>query len=817
MSDRKNSLKRFSYKEQVSRSITWGHYFIFVNMMLSCLLGLSYIYAAPPATNFLSFVYLVVTSFGHMSFLTVAFYMVLLFPLAFIGNFRYYRIIAVLLTVVGHTALLFDIKIFLGVKVHLSMTALNLIVRELDFNTGLNYNFLFIAVPIVIGLELFFAKITTHSLYRDHHPYAVRSILIALISCFICSHVMHIWADATKYERITLLRSTFPVHYPMTARSFLSSHGWFNNEEMYEGAAANIADYMEYPLGSINVDTEAKPKNVITITLNGLSYSDLSQENTKNFMGFKAYAQSFEEHYLLYRNETDNMYSMNYGLPLQYRRALYSGNILPVPFDAMYRQDYVRRMILSDVSFASEEAANNKRHYYKNLLDAAALRSAQMIETCNAREMFIEAFRQISLYNSYDRRPYELKLVINDLRDFKDQTAQRLSFAKKYNASNADSTRLSSAVAKVKVMEDAANLASQNSMVADDANRASGSAMTASNANRASGSAMSASNANRASGSVMAADEVNRASGSAMASDKANASAELAQSSSQAAAGQNANPADPQSDEEARKLTAQAVKTQNAQAAEDLDRQATEADSELDDVFAGMQIRSEERVHAKQHLEYINAIADARALEFANVINAQAKRIIDADKHGNDNAEEDPAIAAKLMYESTLRHIDALFATFIRELTVSGLLQDTVIIVTSTEGNFMHAASSQVFDRDVQHVPLMILWPNRDSQNTVVKNLTSPQDICATYGASAVNITTPAGNYTLGKDLSSSSGHEILVSDNGDNLILIGKKHNTVYSSDGSSYVERDGRLLQVRPDLESLIESTRDLNRFIR
>ena len=146
MSDGKHSLKRFSYKEQVSRSITWGHYFIFVNMLLSCLLGLSYVYAAPPATDFLSFVYLVVTSLGHMSFLAVVFYMVLLFPLAFIGNFRYYRVIAVILAVIGHTALLFDIKIYLAVKVHLSMTALNLIVRELDFSTGLNYNFVFIAV-----------------------------------------------------------------------------------------------------------------------------------------------------------------------------------------------------------------------------------------------------------------------------------------------------------------------------------------------------------------------------------------------------------------------------------------------------------------------------------------------------------------------------------------------------------------------------------------------------------------------------------------------------------------------------------------------
>ncbi|WP_281709800.1 DUF3413 domain-containing protein [Anaerobiospirillum succiniciproducens] len=692
MSDGKHSLKRFSYKEQVSRSITWGHYFIFVNMLLSCLLGLSYVYAAPPATDFLSFVYLVVTSLGHMSFLAVVFYMVLLFPLAFIGNFRYYRVIAVILAVIGHTALLFDIKIYLAVKVHLSMTALNLIVRELDFSTGLNYNFLFIAVPIVIGLELFFAKITTHSLYRDHHPYAVRSILITLISCFICSHILHIWADATKYERITLLRSSFPVHYPMTARSFLSSHGWLNNEVFDANAAANIADYMEYPLGKITVDEEQKPKNVITISLNGLSYNDLTQENSKNLMDFKSYAQSFENHYLLYKNEIDNVYSMNFGLPLQYRRALYSGNILPVPFDTMYRQDYVRRLILSDASFSDPNLIANKRHYYSSLLEASALAPSQMSHASNVREMFIEAFRQISLYNSFDKRPYELTLVINDLRDFKEQAAARAQFAKNYKAgasNNSDLQSLSTDKNSVTIFEDDATLPLIAAELPDD-----------------------------------------------------------------------------------------------------------ESEEQRANVYA---------------------MAQARAQEFASIINSSAKALIDKEKDVQSSGEDDPMVAARLMYESSLHHVDALFAVFLRELSLAGLLKDTMIIVTACEGNQMLKPSSEVFDRGVQHVPLMILWADRERQNTAVQALTSHQDICATYGATAVNITTPEGNYTLGRNLNSGAGHRILISDSGDSLILIGDKHNTVFSSDGSSFVERDGRILQARPELESLIESTRDLNRFVR
>lgn len=138
MTENFNPQKRISYKEQVSRSIAWGHYFIFVNIILACLIGFTYVYAAPPTSSLISFFYLIITWLGHMSFLTVVCYLVIFFPLAFMGHFRYYRVLCVLIAVILHTILLFDIKIYLLVKIHLGLPSLNLIVRELDFGTATN-------------------------------------------------------------------------------------------------------------------------------------------------------------------------------------------------------------------------------------------------------------------------------------------------------------------------------------------------------------------------------------------------------------------------------------------------------------------------------------------------------------------------------------------------------------------------------------------------------------------------------------------------------------------------------------------------------
>ena len=704
--------KRFSYKEQVSRSISWGHYFIFLNILLSCFLGTGYVYSAPPAPDFLSFVYLIITCLGHMSFLTVVVFLVIFFPLSFIGNFRWYRVLSVVLAVIWHTLLLFDIKIYLMVKVHLSFTALNLIVRELDFDTGLNYNFLFIAVPLVLAIEAVFAKITTHSLYRAHHPYLVRSVLAVIGVCFISSHVMHIWADAARYERITLLRSTFPVHYPMTAKSFLSSHGWLSEEELSREQSLR-SEYIHYPLSPLTIDSSATPRNLIVIAINRFSSSHLTHELTPSLSALEEKAHNFDEHYLLYSDEGDNVFSMNFGLPLQYRSAMISSRLLPVTADEMFRQDYVRRLMVSSgatlghhgraatatargsgaqgaagaagsapapgapapgAPAASGSSKDSQLDtYLRELLNNSGLRSPQLSVSGNARDLMINALHQIESYRSSEQRPFAINLVINDLRS----------------------------------SEDASLECSQV----------------------------------RTAGKAAAAGGKSAATG---AGARAGAAA--------------AGVADAQGD----------------------------GGADRDDLLTA---RFDQAVCA----------LPARATEESSGVTA------DADTQ------------AVITYEHNLRYVDALIGLFMQELNKSGLMDNTMVIITSTEGNDLLRQDTRRYDRQVQHVPLLVFWPDGGKQGRHSEVLSSPVDIFATVASEVVNITTAQGNYTLGAQLRTLSGRDHLLVDGSDYLMLIGRDDTVIYSQDGESYVERHSERVQVRPNLENLIEATRDLNRFLR
>ena len=226
-------------KEQILRSSTWGHHFFFLNAILAIVISFSYVYAAPHTESLSAFIYLLATWLGQSCFLAFLAFLILFFPLTFIGNFKLYRVLSVIFAFLLHCLLLIDAKLFLTVKVHITWMVTSLILRDLDFNTGLNFRFMYIAVLILILLEILFAKLATREVYKKslRHNLFPDIVLSAIFMCFVASHGIYIWADATSYEKITNLRTVFPAHYPMTARSFLSNHGWIDDDDFTEASS----------------------------------------------------------------------------------------------------------------------------------------------------------------------------------------------------------------------------------------------------------------------------------------------------------------------------------------------------------------------------------------------------------------------------------------------------------------------------------------------------------------------------------------------------------------------------------------------------
>jgi membrane-anchored protein YejM (alkaline phosphatase superfamily) len=392
--------KFFTYREQVVRANLWGRQFLFLNLLLSSGIGLAYFYATPDTTAFMPFFYLLVSWLGQMCFLTFAVYLVIFFPVSLIGSFRLARGTAVAAAVLGDIVLLFDVKLYLIAKVHIVPPVISIMMRDLDFYTGLNYNFMYIAVPVVVALQLLFSRIAGRSLYTQRGT-AFRIGFEALAICaFLTSHGLSAWADAASYRPITSLRSVYPAHYPLTARSFLASHGW-----LPEKSNAGSAPSYIYPLTDITA-SEAKPVNIIMVFANGLSYADLTEEDTPELLKIKRTYMSFENHYLPYAAASENFFAAMFGVPVEYSEAFSEHRTYPVALEQMYRSEYLVRAV-------SDGEPEKSNYVFLN----GALRSVNYVSTKSDEESLRAGAADAGM--SEPSRPLALSVVLNDLLDQK--------------------------------------------------------------------------------------------------------------------------------------------------------------------------------------------------------------------------------------------------------------------------------------------------------------------------------------------------------------------------------------------------------------
>ena len=413
-------------KEQVLRSNTWGHQFFFLNCILAIVIGSTYVYAAPHTESFISFVYLAITWLGQISFLAFLAFLIFLFPLTFIGNFKVYKFVSIVIAVLLHCLLLVDAKLFLTIKVHLTWMVSSLMLRDLDFKTGLNFNFLYIAIVLLIALELIFAKLSTKEIYKKEtrHNY-FPAILMSIVGfCFISSHGLYIWADAVSYEKITNLRSVFPAHYPMTAKTFLNNHGWLEGDNKENDYLSKSS--FNYPIGEIKVEAKDPLHNVIYIFANGLSYSDLNATTTPKLFELKQNNLSFESHFLPYRNLEDNMFATAFGLPIEYRDDFLSHDVKPITVDLLGNLEYYVRLFSSSpitndlVPIAKYLGiAQNKTNFVTN--DEAVFTNAkEFVDSLTSNQHFILNLNTSTLEKNLNeaQRKIALKRLDNQIASF---------------------------------------------------------------------------------------------------------------------------------------------------------------------------------------------------------------------------------------------------------------------------------------------------------------------------------------------------------------------------------------------------------------
>ncbi|WP_285162859.1 DUF3413 domain-containing protein [Shewanella goraebulensis] len=345
MVERKKQMTR----DKVSRLVNWGHWFAFFNGFLAMIVGARYLSSVGYPETIIGWGYLAISTIGHFSFLAFIVYVVFLFPVTLLLPYsKILRGYAALVATLGLCILLYDTIVYDDYGIHLSPFAFDLAWTDLN---ALLKSTSYIATPTaIILIELTAANFIWKRIEKLEKKQLGNKAIAFVGICFISSHLVHIWADASDVTQITRFDDTYPLSYPATARSFMESHG-IEGTNSDDNSYQTKARKLSYPVAPLECKAPAELQeqaNVLIITVDGLR-ADMVNELTMPFLTqYQADNKQFSEHYSGGNQFKTGMFALFYGLQGNYgdRKEFY--HTAPIMTDALTKAGYQQAIFLSE-------------------------------------------------------------------------------------------------------------------------------------------------------------------------------------------------------------------------------------------------------------------------------------------------------------------------------------------------------------------------------------------------------------------------------------------------------------------------------------
>jgi len=335
------------FHDKVSRLISWAHWFTFFNIIIVSLIGLRYIVYSGIADSFAGIVYQFVSLIGHFSFLCAAVFMLVLFPLAFLIPFpRLYRVIAIFISTILIAFLIVDTQIFKLYNFHLNPLIWHFLQSPAQVEQIYTINLHYISIPIIFILELFVSYLVWIKCRKLQAKRIGKPIAVVLFSAFVITHLTYIWADAKQYRPITQQKATYPLSYPMTARTFLKNQGWLSDDKLHErisrqsNESKNELRYPRKPLTFLATQPAKPAENILLVTVEALRSDMLNEQNMPQLYKLSQQGLNFKNHYSGASNRAQGIFSLFYALPNSYWSDVTLNYIPPVLLNRLQQQHY---------------------------------------------------------------------------------------------------------------------------------------------------------------------------------------------------------------------------------------------------------------------------------------------------------------------------------------------------------------------------------------------------------------------------------------------------------------------------------------------
>ncbi len=218
-----------SLVKKVNRLLNWGHWFSFFNILLALVVTSVYWLSEPSPQSILGWGYLLLNWVGHTAFLCFMFFILTIFPVSLVFPYqRHVRGLAAAIATVALIILIFDAYVYASLGYHIGSAsydqAIDLLRQQIVTNLR---NFVLIVLTVgalLLTLELTLSNYCWKKAERLKQAGLAKPLLVVFIGSFMCSHLLHIYADANLKYDVTRQDNVLPLSYPATAKTFLARH-----------------------------------------------------------------------------------------------------------------------------------------------------------------------------------------------------------------------------------------------------------------------------------------------------------------------------------------------------------------------------------------------------------------------------------------------------------------------------------------------------------------------------------------------------------------------------------------------------------------
>ena len=216
-------------RQRVNKLVLWGHWFSLTNIVMAIVIASIYVFTTPFPSSLIGFVYLISNWVSHIGFLTFMSFVIFVLPLCYLlPNVKVVKASASFLAAVGLALLALDALIYNRHGVHLSLYSVNVIRNESDSAIATfgwqQWGFLALLFVVWLSFQLTISNALWQRLDRIKKINIGTRTSIFFLTCFVVSHVTHIWADARLYQPIVQQDDMFPLSYPATAKTLMSRY-----------------------------------------------------------------------------------------------------------------------------------------------------------------------------------------------------------------------------------------------------------------------------------------------------------------------------------------------------------------------------------------------------------------------------------------------------------------------------------------------------------------------------------------------------------------------------------------------------------------